>query len=445
MRVRSRLVSCVAVFLAASSWVAPARAQVAFSVVHGFAGPDGAYPNAPLVAGAGGVLYGTTVSFGPPGNVTEGGVVYSLTPSGGRWSESVLHVFAGAPADGSLPHSRLLIGQSGELYGTTGRGGRHDNGTIYRLEKPQAGASEWKETILYSFTGGIDGAYPESELVADLAGCLYGSASGGGGQDQLGTIYQLCPPASPHAAWVMSTLYSFNGPDGAFPYGGLVARVWGGMFTLFGTASGGGSADQGTVFLLAAPQQGQTTWQLSTLHMFSGQDEGAVPLGTLWADGEMNLYGTASQGGLFPVNSAVPGGVVFKLSPPTPPVPGQPGPSAWTELVLHRFAGGADGIYPTGGVVEAAHGHLFGVTVGAGFEGCTSGCGTLFELSPVDYGGHRAPWYERVLHSFTGADGNLPSAALAPVTNPISGALSLYGVTEYGGAGKVGTVFSVTP
>jgi hypothetical protein len=94
--------------------------------------------------------------------------------------------------------------------------------------------------------------------------------------------------------------------------------------------------------------------------------------------------------------------------------------------------------------MEQFDGRLFGTSAGPGYSGCTTQCGTVFELTPPEYGGNVGPWHERVLHCFSGRDGDLPSAELAPVQDT-SGVLAFYGVTESGGADGLGVVFKVTP
>jgi uncharacterized repeat protein (TIGR03803 family) len=105
---------------------------------------------------------------------------------------------------------------------------------------------------------------------------------------------------------------------------------------------------------------------------------------------------------------------------------------AWTETVLHNFAGGSDGAYPFGGVIVDKAGNLFGTTSQGG-GGCRPqrGCGTVFELAPDGA--------EIVLHAFkSGKDGNAPQAGLVSDRKG-----NLYGTTAAGGKYSSGTVFKV--
>ncbi len=144
--------------------------------------------------------------------------VYSLTPSGNSWAESVLYSFGASSSDGINPHAPLLSTSSTVFYGTTYNGGAHGYGTVYEL---QYSGSSWSETPLYSFTGGSDGANPHSGLIVDGNGVLYGTTVGGGANAK-GTVYSLTPPSG-GGSWTESVLYSFSGAnDGAQPRAGVV-------------------------------------------------------------------------------------------------------------------------------------------------------------------------------------------------------------------------------
>jgi uncharacterized repeat protein (TIGR03803 family) len=141
-------------------------------------------PWAGLIADAAGNLYGTTDAGDGPGTV------FQLTPSG---TLTVLHRFTGS--DGAVPHGRLIADAAGNLYGTTHNGGAYIGyGTVFQLD------SSGTLTVLHSFTGGSDGAYPEAGLIADTAGNLYGTTAGGGAGTNCaqgcGTVFELTAPAS---------------------------------------------------------------------------------------------------------------------------------------------------------------------------------------------------------------------------------------------------------
>lgn len=206
----------------------------AHSVLHSFAGTDGANPQAGLVRDTAGNLYGTTLNGGSSGD----GVVFKVAPSG---VETVLHDFVGAPTDGSGPAAGLLRDAAGNLYGTTNAGGSAGNGAVFKIDPSGT------ETILYNFQGGADGRDPSAVLVEDSKGDLFGTTQFGGSGPCLfsgcGVIFEVTP------AGVETVVHSFSGfpTDGAIPFGGLIADSSG---NLYGTTSQGGASNCGTVFKL---------------------------------------------------------------------------------------------------------------------------------------------------------------------------------------------------
>ena len=188
---------------------------------------DGGYPQAGVTLDSAGNLYGTTVLGG-----NQAGLVFELTKASG-WSESDVHAFVG-PGDegGANPDQSLIFDTSGNLYGTTPNGGTADAGVAFKLSPASGGP--WTETVLYSFTGGDDGAGPSSGLIFDPSGNLYGATISGGASGA-GTVYQLVFLGGGAGE---GTLYSFTGgSDGANPYGNLVRDSAG---NLYGAAESGG-------------------------------------------------------------------------------------------------------------------------------------------------------------------------------------------------------------
>jgi hypothetical protein len=158
--------------------------------------------------------------------------------------------------------------------------------------------------------------------------------------------------------------------------------------------------------------------QLTTIWSFTGNNgdgEYPFPEGQLPFDSNGAIYGTTAGGG------TGYNGTVFQLVPPT--VQG----GAWTENVLYRFAGGADGRQPSMGVVFDQARNLFGTTqFGGNAQACGGGCGTIFELSPPSEPG--GPWTHTVLYTFQGGfDGQYPGEVLFGSNG------SLYGTTISGG------------
>jgi uncharacterized repeat protein (TIGR03803 family) len=204
------------------------------TVLYSFTGgADGGTPVAGVIRDSAGNLYGTT-EYG--GNVncidTMGcGVVYKVDTSG---HESVLHTFSGGD-DGSFPYAGVILDSAGNLYGTTEQGG-DESGVVYKLDP--AG----QETVLHAFcslTGCTDGVQPVAGVILDSAGNLYGTTlSGGAGQ--YGVVYEM------DTAGTLTVLYSFtNGADGGFPEAGVIRGPSG---DLYGTATSGGKGGAGVVF-----------------------------------------------------------------------------------------------------------------------------------------------------------------------------------------------------
>jgi uncharacterized repeat protein (TIGR03803 family) len=204
------------------------------TVLYSFTGAngDGAYPEAGLVMGANGILYGTTAA----GGTNNDGTVFEINPSTGV--ETVLHSFTDANGDGAYPYAGL-VDVGGNLYGTTEDGGTNNDGTVFEIN-PSTG----QETVLYSFSSinnvyaNGDGANPYAGLV-DVDGILYGTTEYGGTSGG-GTVFEINPSTGEE-----SVLHSFTGgADGALPEAGLLDV--GGI--LYGTTYKGGTDNDGTVF-----------------------------------------------------------------------------------------------------------------------------------------------------------------------------------------------------
>ncbi len=234
----------------------------ALTVLHSFAGSDGASPEAPLTLGPGGKYYGTT-TFGGANNF---GTVFSITASGTFKS---LHSFGGAGL-GQNPSAGLTLGSDGVLYGMTYGGGINGSGTIFKI------------TASGTFTKLSDVAPSLGSLLLAADGNMYGTTVAGGGLGQ-GTVFKLTP------AGVVTVLHSFDAIDGANPEAGLVQASDG---KLYGTTVFGGGHGEGSIFSIT------TDGTLTTLYSFPSFDhvDGANPFGLMQhTDGK--FYGTTSEGG----------------------------------------------------------------------------------------------------------------------------------------------------
>ena len=273
-------------------------------VLHSFNdnGSDGSYPLAGLIMDAAGNLYGMTQQGGIHSCGGKNcGTVFELSPrQGGGWTETVLHSFNNNGSDGANPQAGLTMDAAGNLYGTTYRGGIHSSGTLFELSPREGGG--WTETVLHSFGNGSDGATPDSGLIVDAAGNLYGTTYFGGIHSD-GTVFELSPREG--GGWTEAVLHSFgNGTDGMNPYAGLTIDATG---NLYGTTVAGGLHSYGTAFELS-PRQGGG-WTETVLHSFGNGTDGINPYASLLLDATGNLYGTTISGGIHTYGTA------FEITP----------------------------------------------------------------------------------------------------------------------------------
>jgi len=327
------------------------------TVLHAFiSGSDGAFPLSNLLLDAAGNLYGMTRDGGTYGV----GTVYKLDASG---KETILYNFGATTDDANTPWGGLVMDKSGNLYGTTLQGGTSGIGTVFKLD------TSGNETVLHSFSGIPDGAFPYAGLAIDAAGNLYGTTYGGGntfypnpcsGGSGCGTVYKVDTSGNE------TVLYRFNFIDGAQPF--FTIPVLDQQGNIYGTTSNGGSGNVGVVFKL------NTSGNETVLHTFpyQGVVEGD-PVAGLVMDKAGNLYGTTTLG----PNS----GTVFKID------------TSGNETVLHDFTGlgtgpngigvSIDGAVPESVlIIDKADSNLYGTTFGGG----AFNRGTVFKLTlPVSF------------------------------------------------------------
>jgi uncharacterized repeat protein (TIGR03803 family) len=318
-------------------------------------------------------------------------------------AETVLYDFAGSRKNTADPQSELVEDSAGNLYGTAryrGDGRVGGCGYVYRI------APDHTESVLHKFKSGRDGCYPSFGLTADGTGNFYGLTSEGGGgrgNDGCGIVYKISSEGQESVVY----RFKYGTTDGCTPSGGVALDHAG---NIFGPTRDGGIG-YGVVFKVASDGTE------SVVHSFSCcKKDGGLPYGYTLLDKSGNLYGTMSAG----TNTCFCG-AVFRIT------------ANGKETVLYSFTGGSDGKYVNGGLVIDDFGNLYGTTSGGG----ANSLGAVFEIS--------AGGAETALHSFAGGiDGSYPSDGL---TSDQSG--NLYGVTSSGGQGcsrgGCGVIYEISP
>jgi len=352
------------------------------------------------------------------------------TLASAQYTETMLLNFTGGSYGGDA--NALIRDPSGNFYSSFGDGGVINKtcegfacGLIVKVSPNASGA--YVETILHTFAG-PDGWDP-SGLVQDSHGNLFGSTFAGGTVASscrygCGVIFELKPLSA--GGWAYTILYSFaDAADGLHPVVTLIDSAG----NLYGCANGG-PKNEGTIFQLS---NSSGTWTKNILYAFAGGTDGILGF-PMFLDASGNLFGIIGQGGnLTSTCFGVGCGYLFELSPTES--------GDWTKTILYTFNGSPDGAGPSSLVPDGA-GNFFGLT-GAGGTGtnsnCTqlasTGCGTLFELSPNGSGG----WTETAQHSFNYAlDGAGPAGLV------IDSAGDLYVDVDEGTPGGLGAVLEFT-
>lgn len=331
-------------------------------------------------------------------------LLLTLSSASPAWGASykVLYKFRGK-GDGQYPDAPLIFDAAGNLYGTTGPDDSRSNGTVFKLT-PQPDGS-WTEQVLYTFT---DENFPFSRLAFDSAGNLYGTTYDCSG-NTFGTVFQLTP--NPGRAWTKTTLHTFDGSDGAWPWGDLIFDAAG---NLYGTASD-------TAFEMTPQHDG--TWAFTVIHTFKGPryGDGDSSLAGMIFDTSGNLYGTTAAGGTGNCDG-LGCGTVFELTPNPD--------GSWGESILFSFSRVQEFPYPTSAVTFDAHGNLYGAL------GSLSTKYKIYRLRHHPDGS----WTKRTIKVLKGTPNILTRNGVI-----IDAAGNLYGVTTMGGRYDSGTVFKLVP
>ena len=357
--------------------------------------------------GAGPSSLANGIPFGAGGVIRSATVTADVPPT----SSAVLTtLFSFTGADGQRPQSALIADAAGDLFGTTATGGADGNGTVYEIVKTAAGYAN-APTVLVSFTG-ADGAYLQGSLTIDAAGDLFGTTNEGGGASNAGTVFEIQKTGAGYAS-APTTLVTFTGADGQNPEGSLTVDAAG---NLLGTTFSGGANGDGTVFEIAKTGSGYAAMP-TTLVSFTGAD-GKNPQAALITDAAGDIFGTTALGG------ADGDGTVFEIKKTRSGYASAP-------TILVSFTGGGAGSFPQSSLVADAAGDLFGMTQNGG-QGAV---GTVFEIKKTQHGYASAP---TILVSFTGKNGKYPEGSLI-----IDAAGNLFGETITGGTHEGGVVFEI--
>jgi uncharacterized repeat protein (TIGR03803 family) len=389
-----------------------------FTTLHSFEVNNGAsfmpFPNNEGAYPRAGVVLSGHTLYGASvyGGSSGVGTLFKVNTDGTGFT--VLHHFTRS-SDGAGPRGALLL--SGDtLYGMAKNGGTADNGTLFKINTDATGFTTLHHfTAVNSTTGAnSDGSQPVGELM--LSGnALFGTAMGGGSAAN-GTVFRINTDGTG-----FSNLHSFAGADGSQPYAGLVLS----SNTLYGTASAGGNSGNGTVFAVNVDGTGfRNLYSFSsTPGPFRPNSDGAVPVVGLVLSGN-TLYGTAAQGGstgngtLFSIQTD---GTGFEVLYSFTAVPDPDNPPYVNE----------DGATPTGALILSGD-KLYGTTQVGG----SSGAGTVFAIKTDGTGFTK-------LHTFTGDDGANPFGTLILSGNNLYGtASSIYASSI--SISNIGTVFSLS-
>ena len=356
---------------------------------------NGSSPNG-VIVGPGGVLYGAATG----GIQTCGyngayycGLIYEASPATNvcanalcSWNETTIYQFTGnTDAWGGTV---TAFDSAGNLYGISGLGGAYGYGNgagpgaVFELSPSPGG---WTEKVLYSFTGGSDGGYPNSLLVGQ-DGNLYGTAEYGGNNDcgygytSCGVVFQLVPSGS---GWTENVIYSFTGTtDGSLP-GGLIQDSQG---VLYGTSvcygpfgweycylAIGGGIEYGLVFAMSPSGSG---WSFGVVYnaglnqqacQMNGWSISSNLVHGLTLDAAGNLY-AAEGGSLYFCNAGNCNELV--------------------ELYCGQIAEVGGGVLVTGDadifwdITSDANGNLYGTTSTCGFESPLRTSGMIWQISP---------------------------------------------------------------
>jgi uncharacterized repeat protein (TIGR03803 family) len=340
------------------------------------------------------ILKAIAYKSGQPDSMVASGI-YTITSSPAVIL-NVIYDFTGYNNGGTEPFAGLIRGSDGNFYGTTYEGGQYGRGTVFKVTS--AGAL----TTVASFSV-TNGEYPFAGVTQGSDGNFYGTTNPSvfsPSSSDLGLIFKMTPGG------ILTTLVSFNGSNGEFPFAGLVQGTDG---NFYGMTFGAGTGGYGTIFKITP------AGVLTTLVSFSGIN-GGFPAANLMQGSDGNFYGTTYDGGnTYTSASNLGDGTVFKMTPS----------GSLTTLV--SFAG-TNGMLPAAALVQGRDGNFYGTTT----EDSVNDNGTVFKMTPA---GALTP-----LVFFNGTNGAAPNGLVQGSDG------NFYGTAGAGGdSNDDGTIFGVTP
>ncbi|MEM8509793.1 MAG: BspA family leucine-rich repeat surface protein [Bacteroidota bacterium] len=344
---------------------------------------NGANPFGSLIMASNNKLYGMTQR----GGRDDRGVLFEYDPTGDAYDKK-LDFFGSI---GENPLGSLIEAENGRLYGTTQRGGTNDSGVLFEYDS---------ETDFYSKKfdfSSADGQFPVSSLIEASNGSLYGMTNSGG-TNFLGTLFEYNLSTD-----VYVKKLDFNGTNGRSPNGSLMQATNG---SLYGMTFSGGANNSGVIF-----EFNPITDIYSKKLDFNTAINGTNTYSGLVEFSNGMLYGMTLQGGINNV------GVLFEFNPST---------NAYSKKLDFNITNGQQ---PSGSLVEAGNGKLYGMTR----QGGVGNNGVLFEYDPL------TDTYVKKF-DFNGTDGRFPRGSLIRANNG-----KLYGMTELGGATDRGVLFEYEP
>ncbi len=354
----------------------------------GSGGADGIEPRAGLIEITN-ALFGLTAQGGLSGD----GALVRLNRDGTGYA--TLFGFSAAGGDGFTLDQTVLVRPDGNLFGVTRDGGAEGGGTLYRIHR-----SGTNYTVLRNFGPGATNLLnPAGPLIDGLDGYFYGTALFGGANN-FGGVYRI---GTNGTGFQIVRSFSALAADGRQSSGSLLLGSDG---ALYGTTRLGGSSSTGMVYRLTRDGN-----EFLPIHNFvNDTSDGAGPRNGVVEAGGF-LYGVTPYGG------TTDWGVLFRV-----------GNFGDGYQVLRRFGVASDdGRDPSGGLLKASDGRLYGVTRVGG----SAGLGTVFRYDPATSG-------YAVLVSITNAatQGYLPVGRLVEGTDGL-----VYGTMSAGGSFNVGTLY----